>query len=57
MVSSGNMMLEGIMFYCVRFTPFSVMVRCVRAKASVHPRISDDVVIYVKVKGGVFDSI
>ena len=54
MLSSGNMMLEGIMFYCVRFTPFYVMVRCVRSKASVHPRISDDVVIHVKVKGVYF---
>ena len=35
------------MFDCFRSILFEVTVRCVRAKAYVHPRVSDDVVIIV----------
>ena len=38
-------------------SPFSIMVGFVSDKASVHPRISDDVVMHVVVKGGVFEFI
>ena len=48
------MMSDGLMFDCVRSIPFSVMVRCVSAKSSVHPRVSDDVVVIVIFKEDVF---
>ena len=51
------MTLDGIMFDYVRFYPFAVMVGCVRFKLSVRPRILDEVVMNVVVKGGVFEFI
>ena len=44
-------MLDGLMFYCVRYLPFMVTVLCGRAKASVCPHISDDFVMHVLAKG------
>ena len=51
------MTLDGLMFDHVRSSPVLVMELCVRVKASVCPRISDDVVMHVVVKGGVFEFI
>ena len=48
------MTLDGLMFDHVRSFLFAITVGCVRAKASVCPHISDDVVMHVVVKGGVF---
>ena len=45
------MMLDGIVFDCMRYLPFMVTVGCGRDKASVRPNISDDVVMHVLVKG------
>ena len=45
------MMLDGLMFDCVRYLSFMVTVGCDRSKESVCPHISDDVVMYVLVKG------
>ena len=39
------------------YPPFVVMVGYVRAKASVHPCISDVAIMHDVVKGGVFDFI
>ena len=50
-------MLYGIVFDCVIFFPYAATVGCVRAKASVYPHISDDVIIHVAVKGVIFDFI
>ena len=48
------MSLDGLMVDCVRSIPFAATVGCVRDKASVHPCVSDDVLMYVIVKGDVF---
>ena len=45
------MMLDGLMFDCVRSLPFMVTVGCDRSKASVLPHISDYFVKHVLVKG------
>ena len=50
-------MLYGLMFDHLSFSPFSVTVWCVRSKASVRPHVSNDVVMHVAVKGGVFEFI
>ena len=57
MFSNGHMTLDGIIFYCVRYFPFMVMVRCVRTEASVRPRISDYAIMNLIVKGGIFEFI
>ena len=44
------MMLDRLVFDCVRSLPFMVTVGCGRAKASVRPHISDDVAMHVLVK-------
>ena len=49
-VSNFCVTLDGIMFDCVIYLPFTVMVGCVRSKVYVHPRILDDVVMHVVVK-------
>ena len=51
------MTLYGIMFDHVSSLLLTVTVGCVRAKASVCPHISDDVVMHVVVKGEVFEFI
>ena len=51
------MELDGLMFGCVSSFPFAVTVGYVRAKAYVCPRIMNDIVMYVVVKGGVSDII
>ena len=51
------MTLDWIMFDHVIYFLFAVTVGCVRAKASVCPHISDDVVMNVVVKGDVFKFI
>ena len=51
------MMSDGLMFDCVRSIPFAVTVICVRAKASVHPLVSYDVVMIVIFKEDLFYSI
>ena len=51
------MNLYGLMFHDLFFYPFAVTVGCVRAKASVLPHISDEVVMNVVVKGDVFELI
>ena len=43
------------MFDHLRFSPFAITVGSVRAKASVRPCISDDVVIHEVVKGDIFE--
>ena len=45
------------MFDHVRYFPSVVAVGCVRAKACDLPLISNDVAMYVLVKGGVFEFI
>ena len=45
------MMLDRLMVGFVMSIPFVVTVGCVRSKAYVHPRVSDDVVIIVIFKG------
>ena len=49
--------LDGLMFNFVSSLSFVVMVICVRAKASVCPRMSDDAIMHVEVKGDVFEFI
>ena len=51
------MTLDGLTFDNLLFPPFTFMVGFVRAKASVHPLISDDVVMHVVVKGDEFEFI
>ena len=51
------MMLDGIMFDHVRSIPFAVTVVCVRDKASIRQHVSDEVIMYVVVKGGLFEFI
>ena len=51
------MTIYGLVFGHLVFPPFLVMVRYVRDKASVRPRISYDVIMYVVIKGGVFEFI
>ena len=43
------------MFDHLSFYPFAVTVGFVRAKTSVRPRISDDVIMHEVVEGGVFE--
>ena len=50
-------MLDGLMFDHMSYLPFTFTVGCVRAKASLHPHISDDIVMHVVVKGKVFEFI
>ena len=45
------MMLDGLVFDCVRSLPFIVNVECGRSKASIRPHISDDIVMHVLSKG------
>ena len=45
------------MFYIFLFSPFSFTAGFMRANASVRPCISDDIVIHVVVKVGVFGFI
>ena len=51
------MTLYMFVFDHMNFPPCTVMVGCVRAKASLPPRVSDDVVIHIVVQGGVLDLI
>ena len=51
------MMLDRFMFDCVDFFPRAVTVGCVRAKASVRPHVSDDVLMHILGKGGVIEFI
>ena len=51
------MTLDSIMFDHVRFSPFEVMVICVKANVSIYPHILDDVVRHVVSKGKVFEFI
>ena len=48
------MILDVLMFDRVMTIPFAVTFVCVRYKASVCPRVSDDVAMRVIVKGGAF---
>ena len=48
-------MIDKILFDCVISFPLTVTVICVRIKVSIHPRISDDVVMRIVFKGGVFE--
>ena len=57
MVSNGHLAWYRLIFYCVRSTPFTVTVRCVRSKVSVCPHVSDDVVMHVIFKEDVFEFI
>ena len=57
MVSSGDVMLDRIVFYHMRFYPFMVKFGCVRANASIFPRIPGAVAMHVVFKGGVFELI
>ena len=41
LVLNGRVTLDGLMLYHSLFSPFTVTVGFVRAKASVRPRISD----------------
>ena len=51
------MTLDGLVFDNSFFSPFLVTVGFVRAKVSVLPHISDDVVMHEVVKWGVFEFI
>ena len=53
----GHVTLDGIMFDILLFYPFMVTIGFVRSKASVLTHILDDAVMYVLVKGGIFDFI
>ena len=53
-VADGYLMLDSLMFDHVCSFSFAVMVGCLGAKAHVRPGISDDAVMHVAVKGGVF---
>ena len=57
MIHNSGVATDGLIFDHVISFPFLVTVRCVRAKKYVHTRISDDVVMYVVVKGGLFEFI
>ena len=57
MVSNGHIVLDGLVFDCVRTIPFMVTVGCVRDKASVCPHVYDDIVMHVIVRGDVFEFI
>ena len=48
-------MLDRFVFECVNFPPFVVTAGCVMAKAYVCPRVSDDLIMYVLVKGGLIE--
>ena len=56
-VSNGYMTLDRLMFDSARFPPFTVTVGCVRSKASVFPRILDDIVTNLVAKGKIFEFI
>ena len=53
----GHMVLDMFMFDCVKFPTWEVTDGCVRGKASVHPHISDDVVMHKVDKGDVLEFI
>ena len=57
MVSDGHVTLYELMFDHLLFTPFVVTVGCVKYEEPVIPCILDDVVMYVVVKGDVFEVI
>ena len=54
---NGRVTLDGIMFDLLRFPPFTVTIGCVRAKASVLSRISNDFAMHEVVKWGAFEFI
>ena len=51
------MTLDGIMIDRGRYIQFTFTVGCVRAKASVHPHVYDEVSMHITAKGYIFDSI
>ena len=51
------MAVDGFIFDTVIYFPFTVMVRCVRANVYVRQLISNESVMYVLVKGYVFEFI
>ena len=50
-------MLDRLIFDHLKSFLFAVLVVCVRAKASVCPRMSDDAIMHVEVKGDIFEFI
>ena len=55
LVSNCCVTLDSLMFDHFIFSPFLFIVGFVRSKASVFPRVSDDGVMYLSVKGGIFE--
>ena len=53
----GHMTLDTFVFDRVYFFPCAVTVDCVRAKASVHPRVLYDVIMNILAKGDILEFI